>query len=132
MYESAVLVDPEAEITIAQVAAELHRFYDAKPWAPTRMDLHGQTLSLRWPGYLLEVARESLPHVVDESEEIARRYAASHAHRDRIARCAVRFSTSGDDDPNMDHFNDYLYVGEAIGRLGRVYRFDQSTCEFLE
>ena len=24
----------------------------------------------------------------------------------------------------MDHFNDYLFVGEALQRLGKVYRFE--------
>jgi hypothetical protein len=39
---------------------------------------------------------------------------------------------SGPPDPEMDHFNDSLFVGEALERLGRVYRFDQGSGEFME
>ncbi|MEL6110926.1 MAG: hypothetical protein AAFU85_33380 [Planctomycetota bacterium] len=130
MYESLILVDNESSITIDALAAELQRFYADDKHAPLEISAASQTITLRWDGYVLQVAREQLPHVIEESAEIAAQFGADHPAKDRIAKCICRFCITGDDDPDMMHFNDYLYVGEALDRLGTVYRFDQSTCEF--
>ena len=132
MYESMILVDPDVIITTEQLADELRRFYSGKQGAPTDILHSGQDIRLRWPNYVLEIARSTLPLVVEESAEVAERFAARHPAHDRIASCACRFEMSGDDDPDMEHFNDYLYVGEALARLGRVYCFDQGSCGFLD
>ena len=130
MYESLILVDNDSTITTDALLAELQRFYADDKHAPLEISAASQTITLRWDGYVRQVAREELPHVVEESTEIANQFAGSHAAKDRIAQCKCRFVTSGDDDLDMIHFNDYLFVGEALERLGTVYRFDQSTCEF--
>jgi hypothetical protein len=132
MYESLILVDPDVTITAEQLAAELRRFYQGKAGAPAEIAHAGQDVRLRWPGYLLEVGRSSVPHVLIESQELALKFAREHPARDRIASCTCRFEVSGDDDPDMEHFNDSLYVGEALSRLGSVYRFEQASCEFLD
>jgi len=132
MYESLILVDPDTRISAEQLAAELQRFYEGDSDAPPEIALHDGTIVLRWPGYELTIDRESMPHVLEESAELARRYAVDHPERQRIARCSCRFSTHGEDDADMAHFNDYLFVGEAVARLGRVYHFDQSSSQFWE
>ena len=131
MYESLVLVDNDSTITTDALLAELQRFYADRKHAPSEISSASQTITLRWPDYVLQVAREQLPNVVEESAEIASQFASSHPAQERIGQCNCRFCTSGDDDPDMMHFNDYLYVGEALERLGTVYRFDQSSCEFM-
>ena len=130
MYESLILVDNDSTITTDALLDELQRFYADDKHAPLEISAASQTITLRWDGYVLQVAREELPHVVEESTEIANQFAGSHPAKDRIGQCKCRFATSGDDDLDMMHFNDYLFVGEALERLGTVYRFDQSTCEF--
>ena len=130
MYESLILVDNDSTITTDDLLAELQRFYADDKHAPLEISAASQTITLRWDGYVLQVAREELPHVVEESTEIAEQFAGAHPANDRIAQCKCRFATSGDDDLDMMRFNDYLFVGEALERLGTVYRFDQSTCEF--
>ena len=130
MYESLILVDNESNITADALLAELQCFYASDKHAPLEISKASQTITLRWSDYELQVAREQLPHVVEESAEIAAQFGVDHPAKDRIAQCECRFCTSGDDDPEMIHFNDYLFVGDALERLGIVYRFDQSTCEF--
>ena len=132
MYESLILVDPDTDISTEQVASELRDFYKGDASAPHEIKVHGQTISLCWPDYSIEICREAQPHVLDESAELAEQYAAQHPDRERISRCTCRFSTHAEDDEDLAHFNDYLFVGEAIARLGKVYRFDQSSAEFWE
>jgi hypothetical protein len=131
MYESLILVDNASQITTRQLLDELRSFYANDPHAPADLFASSATITLRWPDYVLQVAREELPHVIEESAEIASRFGNAHPNQQRIAACRCRFSTSGDNDPDMMHFNDYLFVGEALERLGVVYRFDQSTAEFM-
>ena len=38
---------------------------------------------------------------------------------------------AGEDDPAMDHFNDYCYVVEAIEKLGAIYTFDCVSGSFM-
>lgn len=131
MYESLILVDNDSVISAEALHAELVRFYVGKAGSPAAITLSSQTIVLKWPKYQIGVAREQLPHIAEESAEIAERFAKNHPERDRIAACQCRFATSGDDDPDMIYFNDYLFIGEAAQRLGKVYRFDSSACEFM-
>ena len=135
MYESLILVDNDSNITTNittnGLLAELQSFYADNKYAPLEIMAASQTITLRWDHCMLQVAREELPHVAEESAEIAEQFAGSHPAKDRIAQCKCRFTTSSDDDLEMTHFNDYLFIGEVLKRLGTVYRFDQSTCEFL-
>jgi len=132
VYECLVLIDPENDVTAAGLAAELRRFYATDSGAPSDILESGPTVKLRWQDYTMTVYRSSLPHVLEESAEIANEFAAGRPDRARIARCQLRFEISAEDDPNMGHFNDYLFVGEALQRLARVYRFEQASGEFLE
>jgi len=132
MYQSLVLIDPESSISAEQLYDELCRFYDGKHGAPDHIDLSDQTVILRCPGYALEAVGETAPHVLVESQEIANRYAQHHPARERIAGCAARFLLSGGFDPGMLRFNDYLFVGEALARLGTVYRLEPGTGQFLD
>ena len=64
MYESMVLVDTDFSITVEQLGTELKRFYEGDSVAPVEIALRGETIVLRWPGYMLTIERESMPHVL--------------------------------------------------------------------
>ncbi len=132
MYECLILVDPVLSITAEQLAAELNRFYVGKAGGPSEIRHSGADVTLRWPDYELTIGRSCVPHVLKESQELAESCGAQHPDRERIALCECRFEVSGADDPDMEHFNDYLFVGEALERLGRVYRLEQASGEFVE
>lgn len=128
MYESLILIDPDADITTEALAAELRRFYGDDEERP-EINVYGESIALSWPEYRLMVHRSMEAHVAIESRELAQ---LGGGRSDRIALCHTRFETSGEVDTEMEHFNDYLYVGEAAERLGIVFRFDQSSGEFVE
>jgi hypothetical protein len=131
MYESLIFLDPNVDISASQVAEALRAFYESHPDGPDEIRLDNECVTLHWGSYQLWVGREAVAHAQQEAAEIAERFGADHPDQERIARSRVRLSTGADDDPDMDHFNDYLYVGEVIGQLGKVYRFDQASGEFL-
>jgi hypothetical protein len=133
VYESLVLIDPEGSLGLEGLAAELRRFYakSSADQCPTEIKVTGSSLTLRWPYYRIDIHHSTAPHVLEESEEIADRWAGSHPERDRISKCRERLEISGEDDPDMEYFNDCLFVGEAAERLTKVFRFDQASAEFL-
>ena len=87
-------------------------------------------LRISWPKFRLSVGVNCEAHVLSESEELARKFAPL-AFRERIARCASRIEVSGTLDRDMDHFNDYCFVVEAVERLGNVFVFSQDSGEFM-
>jgi hypothetical protein len=90
-----------------------------------------QYVQLTSAGWSLRVHSEFEPHVLVESQEIAELYGAGRSDRAAIARCAHRVTIDSDDDPGMNHFNDYVFVLETLERLGAVTLFDPVAETFI-
>jgi hypothetical protein len=69
--------------------------------------------------------------VLEESEAAAKYYAGDAAIKTAIAQCSARFEMYGDDDHNMDYFNDSLYIQACMEALGRIYIFDPQGGKFM-
>jgi len=131
MYRALLLIDQRNPVTIENLKAELDKFYESDPGQPESIKLIGSEVQLVWPGFALTVNYSDKPHVIEESREIAEQFAQAHEARERIQLCRTRFEVAGDNDLAMDHFNDYLFIIEAAQRLGAIYAFDPTTCEFM-
>lgn len=73
MYEALILVDPSSVVSAQQLAHGLEQFHKDKEGAPSSIEIDGDVVSLRWPAYEMRVALCALPHVLEESEEMATR-----------------------------------------------------------
>jgi hypothetical protein len=69
-------------------------------------------------------------HVVVESAEIAKIFGAAHPQRATIATASRRYELSSDGDPQMEYFNDMLFISEAALSLPGVYVFDLEAGAF--
>ena len=132
MYRALLLVDPDTDISLDQARSAVEAFYQGKRGAPLGIDTEPSQIVLRWEGFSFWLGRSEAAHVLAESEELARGPGRAHPERDRIARCRVRFEIETDSDPKMDHFNDFLFVAEAVARLGKVYRFQPGRGGFVD
>ena len=67
--------------------------------------------------------------VLEESKEIAEKFAEGRADRDLIAACDRRFEVSADADDDMDYFNNWLIATERLRDLvdGIVFCPDDDT-----
>ena len=67
--------------------------------------------------------------VLDESKDIAEKFAAGRADRDVIAACDRRFEVSADADEDMNYFNNWLIATERLQELvdGIVFCPDDGT-----
>jgi len=131
MYESLLLIDEDSDLPLAAFADAIRTSLSGSTDGLPRINTSEHEILVNWPSFALTLCKEDEPHVAEESAELAGRYARNHPDRERIARCQRRYSVSADPDPDMDHFNDYVFVCNAAEKLARVYVFDSQSGEFV-
>jgi hypothetical protein len=131
VYETLILIDPDSSITDESIEGALGMVYKDAGASKPVVSRSGPTFRITWPGFSFEVHRSQLPHVLEESKEIASQFADVRTEQPRIAQCNSRIELVGDDDPDMKYFNDYCYIVGAIEKLGIAYTFDQGSGEFM-
>lgn len=92
--------------------------------------IKAEQLTVVVDGFHFYIDYSDQPHVLEESIEIASEFAADRPDRAAIAKTSCRFELSSDDDPDMDHFNDMLFLCHAMESLGPMYIFDPQEGEF--
>jgi hypothetical protein len=122
-YQYMAMVAPETSASLETLQASLDAFY-SKIKRPYRSAISGNQLTLTLADYKFYVYYATEAHVLEESREMAQTYIGDASTKAAIARCATRFEMHGDDDPDMDYFNDSLYLQEQIEALGTVYILD--------
>jgi hypothetical protein len=76
----------------------------------------GDDVQVHFPGAVFTVHPEDGPHVLEESANLAGqpKIRTKKSLADEVRACPKRIEVSGDDDPEMDHFNEYLAVLQAL------------------
>ncbi len=69
----------------------------------------GEMLTAWWDNWSLSAYLSAEPFVAEESQEMAARH-DDEPPWDQIGRCKRRIELWSDDDPEMAHFNTYLFV----------------------
>jgi hypothetical protein len=92
--------------------------------------MKNEQLTVDVDGFRFYVDFSCQPHVLEESKEIAEQFAAAHPSRVAIGKAACRFELTSDDDPEMDHLNDMIFICQAAEAIGHVYIFDPQAGEF--
>jgi hypothetical protein len=130
-YELTALLSDAATVTLPQLGDVLRKKLSSDPNAEVLLQGEGD-LVLRWKGWAFRLAYEADPHVAEESKEIAEHCAASDLNESLVAGCRRRITVTGDADPTMDHFNDYLVIEEALMNLPGVILFDPQEKTFID
>src|SRR2546423_950535 len=113
-YDLVALLTDEAAATLAQVGQHLKRTFTSDPNAEVLLE-EGRSLVARWKDWAFQIPYEAGPHVLEESREIAEHHhGPDRPDQDRIAACRRRITVTGSEDPNMEHFNDYLLLEEVF------------------
>ncbi len=82
-------------------------------------------------GWTLNIALATGEAVRDESAEIVDRYGDSRGDKNTLAACEKRFELFGDEDPEMEHFGDYILVTEHLTETYKGVAFELHTEEFV-
>ena|SRR5215510_3775574 len=129
-YRTLALIPPDVQIVFSDVVRTVNKTFASE--STTKITATANLITLyfndRWSFY---IEWDSGRNVLEESHEIAQRFSVSAEQAQRIASCDCRISTSADDDPNMDYFNDYIFVLETLESFEGVILFDPDTGLFI-
>jgi hypothetical protein len=118
------LIPPNSEATLEQLRDRLSNHYGKHNRTHT-LELRDSHLRFKIQDYTFDIHYVAAPHVREESGEMAKYYKGDdQAAKLEIQNCPARFEMSGDDDPNLDYFNDSIMIQEAMEALGIILIFD--------
>lgn len=120
-YSLIVLLPGTEPVSLPWLAERVTKRFASEPGVRVAVEatnLHSfEHLAVAWGEWEIRITKEEAETVLEESREIAGSIGSHRADRDRIAGCRRRFSLSSDDDPEMDRFNDYLFIVEILEKI---------------
>ena len=120
-YKHMVMIPDRIEFDAEQLYALIkQKFATFDNVNVNKHDNHIQIQVKQWVYHLFWV-NES--HVLIESEEIANIFAKKREDQKIIASSKIRIDGYGSADPDMEFFNYYVYVVEALETIIDVYHF---------
>ncbi len=135
-YELIALMTDESDLDLEGLMHLLREVFATVPGAVVSTAEYpltgGRYVAVQWGDWSFRLAYEDGPHVREEAGEIAEMYAGSRPDRGLIAGCRRRISMAADDDPGMDHFNDYCFIMQRLGEQAGVILFDPQAQEFVD
>jgi hypothetical protein len=137
-YNAFILLPSVASVSPEGVLNRIQDFYRAlcrEGQPPARFENRHGEVTLIIEGWSLRVILDHGEHVIEEAAEIvedleAGRLTASEprlldqAKAIGLGSYTARLDISSDDDPNMDYFNDYIFVIEALNAIPGAVAFD--------
>ncbi|WP_425616729.1 hypothetical protein NA78x_000383 [Anatilimnocola sp. NA78] len=121
MYDTLIMLKPGATFA----TDDLHRIVsDVAKSGQAKVERSGGQIRLVADGGFIEIGSNDAPHVLQESDEIAKRFSIP------CQGCSKRFEMTSED-PEMDLFNDYLMINEQLQSTGLFTIFDTQECKFL-
>ncbi|UUO05404.1 hypothetical protein M4951_18735 [Blastopirellula sp. J2-11] len=87
-------------------------------------------LELQWEDWAIAVAYESGELVRQESAEMAQHFAEYRDDQEKLANCSQRITVMATEDPEMEHFNDFVLLIESLEKLPGAVLFDPENETF--
>lgn len=128
-YKALILLPPTSSASIAEAEDKLRTFY-RNDGCDAIIQRHETVIEVIIGEWNCCVYLSSEPHVLVESQEMAELFAAARPDREEIATCNRRFEVIGTD-PNMDYFNDYLFVLQVLESFPSVKVWEGAAQEFI-
>lgn len=122
-YRIALLIPSNHALSFEDLANALRTRFNKLRKPPT-INAAGNNIQIKYDDWSLRIYWEENLDVLAEAQEIADRFAVNRSDKAVIASCNRRITTSGDPDPNMDHFNDFVHVIEVLESIEDTYIFD--------
>jgi hypothetical protein len=127
-YRLLVMLADDTDFTLEEFEKRLKK---NKPLSEAKVERDGDSIKITIDKFSFDIGVSSEPSVVEESAEIAAQFASDRKDKSKIAACKRRIEFESHDDPNLDYFNDYLFVTEEIEAFKGVYIFDPQAGEFV-
>ena len=128
MYEAFVIFSQTNNTSIERYAQEIQAFYANSTGEKPVLKVNGQTILVVFEGIQFSINRNCQPQVALESKELSRFAMSDH---EEIAKSTCRLEISGAKDPQMNYFNDFLFLIQCAEQLGKVWTFNTRQGEFM-
>src|SRR5258706_4399883 len=103
MYRSIALISPQSDFSLDALERAFRIHLEG-----LQMVRSGTRFKISVDRWEMTLTMYSGPEVLEESGEIARRYAGGRPDQDVIASCERRLEIQGGADPHKNHCNDYI------------------------
>ncbi len=91
-----------------------------------------QILNAFWDDWSISLHYSEDSYILEESQDIAEKYAQNRGDKEVIRNCRTRIELSSDTDSYGEHFNDYIAILEQIEIEFRgAILFDTQTKQFI-
>ena len=127
-YNYLALIKPDSLASLELLKEKLNKTYqdEKRTVSITRIN---EAININIDGYNFLISFQEGATVLEESIEMADRHTIDHEERtvdrNEVASCTRRFEIAGEDDYDMDYFNDSLYIVECIESIGDVIIISQ-------
>ena len=123
-YEILALTGDSQVTNLVILQAKLRSRYQQHKSAPDLIEfISEKQLIIKWTNFQFTIYKNTESYVLEESQDIARNF----PQYPKIAKCDRRLEVSSDEDRQMEHFNDYIFIQETIEHLGRVFLYEPQT-----
>ncbi len=126
-YQYLAFIQPDSDADLTVLKTNLESFY-AKTNRRPNISQIDKTITVAFDNYKFEIFLTDESHVIEEAAEIANDrvtdYAENSFDKEKLKTSSKRFEISGEDDFDMDYFNDSLFIVEATEKFKGVIVFD--------
>lgn len=126
-YNHLAFIYPESNVTIEDVKISLEEFYTNKKIKPSIMQSDNDIV-LKFDNYKFHIHLSKDKHVIEEAREIAEDrnidWADKKFDKELLKQSSSRLEIWGEEDFDMDYFNDSLLIVETIGKLDGLTIFE--------
>lgn len=126
-YQYQAFIQPDSDADLTVLKNKLESFY-AKTKSPPNISQVDKTITVAFDNYKFQIFLSDEGHVIEEAAEIANDratdYAENNFDKEKLKTSSKRFEISGEDDIDMDYFNDSLFIVEATEKFKGVIVFD--------
>ncbi len=119
MYIAFGLLTPDSNFTMTEAAKRLSAKFPS-----FAVEHKADSIIISSVDWEIHLSMNAAPTVLDESREMARHIGGAEDAKD-LAVCARRVEVASDiPDPEMNHFNDYLFVVEVLQSFNGLIAVD--------
>jgi hypothetical protein len=126
-YQYLAFIQPDSDADLTVLKNNLESFYEKSGRRPNISQID-KMITVDFNNYKFEISFSDGSHVIEEAAEIANDRATDYAEnsfdKEKLKTSSKRFEISGEDDIDMDYFNDSLFIVETIEKFRGVIVFD--------
>jgi hypothetical protein len=126
-YHYLAFIQPDSDADLTVLKNNLESFYAKSSRRPNISQID-KVITVDFDNYKFEISLSDGSHVIEEAAEIANDRAADYAEnnfdKEKLKTSSKRFEISGEDDIDMDYFNDSLFIVEITEKFKGVIVFD--------